>query len=231
MPFGDTAAQITGACRLGLNVRVRSTGASVPTNDTISIMVYDTATATWLTPYSQSLGWTYAGGTATRYIDLKPLASQLGGRAYLNVLVQDDSAVDYIEVVRGQLQPTACTSTPTQFTASSSWHVAIEQNPMLTSCGTMTNIPVGAATSCPAAITAAQSLFSPTIVNCSLKSFCKTTLEAATPGLGIPSLTTMSVVPAAPMCTVDPYTYANGSPATRYQVDIPFQCVYTAPSC
>lgn len=228
--FGYSASTINASCKFGLNVRVRAPGSSVPQNDNLTILVFDVATQAWQTPYSQYIGWTGASAPTTKYIDLKPLANQVGGKAYINVLIQDDTFVDYIELVRGQSSPVACPPDPPPptFTASTSWHVAIEQNAMLTSCGTQTNIAVGAATNCPDAITAAEALFNPAISDC-LKPNCKAWLESANPGLVVSSPANVSIVEGAPSCWADPYT-VNGNPRTRYQVTIPLQCVYTAPA-
>lgn len=99
-------------------------------------------------------------------------------------------------------------------THAQSWHIAIEQNPMQTSSGTQTNIPVGAAHSCPQAINAALAVWNSAIKNC-VQARCppNTTITAGTPS-----------------CTVDNYTRPNGSAATRYQVDIQYKCVTATPA-
>ncbi len=100
-----------------------------------------------------------------------------------------------------------------------SWSVAIEQNPMLTNCGTTTNIPVaGAGTpgSCATAIPAAQSLL--------------TTL-LATPNCMVPHCPAGStMIQGAPSCTPDPYTVGNSS-RIRYQVSLKWNCVPPLVSC
>lgn len=236
--FGYAASTIDAACKFGLNVRMRVPPYAagyypIPANDTLTILVFDAVTQTWQTPYSQVIGWTGASAPTTKFIDLKPLANQVGGKDFINVLIQDDTFVDYIELVQGQSSPVECPPVPPAptYTTSSSWHVAIEENAMLTSCGAQTNIPVGAATNCPDAITAAQALFNPAIADC-LKASCKTWLEAANPGLVIGSLADVSVVEVAPSsCWADPYTTVMGYARTRYQVTLPFECHYSVPVC
>jgi hypothetical protein len=91
------------------------------------------------------------------------------------------------------------------------WSVAIEQNPMLTNCGTNTNIPVAAGSSCPTAITAAQSLFS-TMLNlpACLSYGCKAGETAQM---------------QTPTCVPDPFVRPNGSQAIRWQVGLTWTCV------
>jgi hypothetical protein len=99
--------------------------------------------------------------------------------------------------------------------AEGSWHVAIEQNPMLTNCGSTTNIPVAGATDCATATIAAWNLLNTLLQtpNC-MNPGCPV---GYTIGQGVSS------------CTPDPYTRPNGSPAMRWQVDWTWACV--APSC
>lgn len=94
---------------------------------------------------------------------------------------------------------------------SGGWSVAIEQNPMLTNCGTTTNIPVAAATDCTTAKAAAWNLLTTLLAtpNC-MNSGCPI---GYTVGQGIST------------CTPDPYTRPNGSPAIRWQVSWTWVCV------
>ncbi len=85
-----------------------------------------------------------------------------------------------------------------------SWSVAIEQNAMLTNCGSTTNIPVAGASDCTTAKAAAWNLL--------------TTL-LQTPNCMSPGCSAgYTVGQGASTCTPDPYTRPNGSPAMRWQV-------------
>lgn len=88
---------------------------------------------------------------------------------------------------------------------SSSWHVAIETMDMLTSCGSQTNIPVGSATDCAGAISAAQDLWNSAIMSCIAP-------DCAWLDMG------------TPVCWADPYTTWSGSSRTRFQVTLPYEC-------
>jgi hypothetical protein len=93
------------------------------------------------------------------------------------------------------------------------WSVAIEQNPMLTNCAGVTNIPVAAASSCPTAITAAQALFTSLLNIPGCMSYgCKAGETAQ---------------PQTPTCVPDPYVHPNGSPAIRWQIGVKWTCVAT----
>ncbi|MEK6376029.1 MAG: hypothetical protein AABO58_25420 [Acidobacteriota bacterium] len=117
-----------------------------------------------------------------------------------------------------------------QYTCSAgTWHVAIEQNPMLTNCGTFTNIPVAAATSCPAAITAALSLFNSAPMTDCFRPGCKTCIEKANPGVTVSNVSTITLIAGTPTCVVHPYVVNNNN-FVNYQVDIPYTCKYTVES-
>lgn len=96
--------------------------------------------------------------------------------------------------------------------AASAWHIAIEQNPMITTCGKVTNIPVAGAKDCPGAIIAASNLAkSPAMLSC----LCSA---------GAGSCKTPTLALGAATCKIDPYVRPNGSKAVRYQVDVAITC-------
>jgi hypothetical protein len=104
---------------------------------------------------------------------------------------------------------------PDPAVASQGWSVAIEQNAMLTNCGSTKNIPVAGASDCTTAKTAAWNLLTTLLStpNC-MNSGCPKGYAIAQ---GVSS------------CKPDPYTRPNGSPAMRWQVGWTWTCV--APAC
>jgi len=94
--------------------------------------------------------------------------------------------------------------------AQINWAVAIEQHPMITTCGTNTNVPVAGATDCTTAGVAAQNLFS-TLVQMGCLNTC-------------PAGQNMVPTPPAVTCTPNNYTLPNGAQATNYQVSLHAEC-------
>lgn len=98
----------------------------------------------------------------------------------------------------------------TPASAQVNWNTAIEQNPMVTTCHSNTNVPVAAATDCATAVTAAQNLFS-TLVQMGCLSTC-------------PAGQTMNPNPPAATCTPTIYTTGTGVKRTNYQVNLTASC-------
>jgi hypothetical protein len=106
--------------------------------------------------------------------------------------------------------------------SAQSWSVAIEENPMLTSCGAKKDIPVAGAKDCPTATAAAWDL---------LQTLLQTP-NCMSPGCPIGT----AISPGVSTCTPDPYTRPNGSKAMRWQVSWTWKCgggppLITVPCC
>lgn len=95
---------------------------------------------------------------------------------------------------------------------SHSWSIAIEQNPMSTSCGNQINLPVAGATSLSAAISVATSFFN---ANMACLTLCKA------------PATTIVSGPATGVAV--PYVI-NGNPRTRYQITQAYTCGPPSPA-
>src|SRR5712692_7159922 len=135
------------------------------------------------------------------------LAGAVGVLAVLSssAVLQMDAHSDSTEALGVRVVSTCAAASP------QSWSVAIEQNAMVTNCGSTTNIPVAGATDCITAKTAAWNLLTTLLQtpNC-MSSGCA---PGYTVGQGVST------------CTPDPYTRPNGSPAMRWQVSWTWTCV------
>src|ERR1043165_8126640 len=96
--------------------------------------------------------------------------------------------------------------------AAQGWSVAIEENPGLTSCGTVKDIPVAGATDCDSAKKAALDLLQKLqqIPGC---------------GSSCPAGSTMSSPVVT--CKYDPYTRPSGAKANRWQIHVDWTCTPT----
>ena len=96
------------------------------------------------------------------------------------------------------------------------WAVAIEENPMVTTCGANKNVPVAGATDCDTAKKAAWDLLQ--------------LLQAGgCVGSGCPAGSVMT--PGEVTCKYDPYTRPNGSQAKRWQINWKWTCPRIGPPC
>jgi hypothetical protein len=94
-----------------------------------------------------------------------------------------------------------------------SWSVAIEENPGLTNCGAVKDIPVAGAKDCDSAKKAAWDLLN------------KLT---QTPGCVKGCAAGSTMTPAVATCKFDPFTRPNGTKANRWQINWTWTC--TAPT-
>lgn len=108
---GLSQSTIDAMCSFGIRIRAKTilAGPYSANNDSVSI------TAT--TNYSSGpvevvatvpVGVHNTGAVYDKYIDLKPFSAILGGKIYMDVRVQDDTAIDYIAVSRGKVSSTPC---------------------------------------------------------------------------------------------------------------------------
>ncbi len=104
--------------------------------------------------------------------------------------------------------------------AAQGWSVAIEENAMHTSCGTVKDIPVAGATDCESAKKAALDLFQ------KLKQI---------PGCGGSCPAGSAMSPPVVTCKYDPYTRPSGAKANRWQIHLGWTCtptkVISVPCC
>lgn len=100
--FGESKAKIDAMCHLSIRLHLKTIGGGAE-NDAIVIRANDAGTGNSTVSVTNAAVGTHSVGTIYDYqINLKPFSGILGGKSYIDVRVQDDTAVDYMAVRRGR---------------------------------------------------------------------------------------------------------------------------------